>query len=286
MKKYDFITKEILIEKYKELPIYKIAEEFGCSFTAVRNKLSKYGIPIKIVSEQRIKKYNFITKELLYDLYWNENKSLAKVAEYFKCSVYIILKKMKEYNIKIRTLKKAAIGHIPWNKGKKCPQLAGENNPNYKNGKTHNNKCIDCGKIIHRKSIRCNRCMGINRRKLGLFNGRFSSQWEGGLTSLHRLIRNSFDFETWRNNILKRDNYTCQDCGKQGGDLEAHHIKTFSEILSNFLKEYDQFSPIEDKETLVRLALKYEPFWDINNGKTVCRKCHMKIHKYLISIKV
>jgi len=34
-------------------------------------------------------------------------------------------------------------------------------------------------------------------------------------------------------------------------------------------------SLIEDRETLFRLAEKYEPFSDINNGKTLCKECHL-----------
>jgi len=52
--------------------------------------------------------------------------------------------------------------------------------------------------------------------------------------------------------VLERDNYTCQGCGKRGGDLEAHHILPFS--------KYPQ----------LRLAL--------NNGMTLCKKCHNLIH--------
>ena len=42
---------------------------------------------------------------------------------------------------------------------------------------------------------------------------------------------------------------------------------------------YSQFSPIEDKEKLVELAVSYQPFWDIANGKTLCYDCHDLIHK-------
>ena len=100
--------------------------------------------------------------------------------------------------------------------------------------------------------------------------------WKGGITPLYNIIRNSFEDNLWRKNIFQRDNYTCQECFKIGGKLEAHHIKEFAKILQEFLKEYSQFSPIEDKETLVRLAITYKPFWDIANGKTLCKDCHIK----------
>ena len=59
--------------------------------------------------------------------------------------------------------------------------------------------------------------------------------------------------------------------------MEAHHKNPFAELLNEFLKEYDQFSPIEDKETLVRLAMKWKSFWDIDNGECLCEDCHKKI---------
>lgn len=98
--------------------------------------------------------------------------------------------------------------------------------------------------------------------------------WKGGITPSHTSIRNSFNNKTWIKKVFERDNYTCQDCGERGCRLEAHHIKNFSLILKEFLNKYNQFSPLEDTETLVRLSETYEPFWDINNGKTLCEKCH------------
>ena len=58
---------------------------------------------------------------------------------------------------------------------------------------------------------------------------------------------------TWRNEVFERDNYTCQKCNKRGGELNAHHIKSYSKF----------------KE------LRYE----VDNGITVCIECHRKIHK-------
>jgi len=66
-------------------------------------------------------------------------------------------------------------------------------------------------------------------------------------------FRNSKEYMNWRNKVFKRDNYTCQECGKIGGELNAHHIKKFSDYL--------------------KLRTK------INNGKTLCKECHLKYHK-------
>jgi 5-methylcytosine-specific restriction endonuclease McrA len=109
--------------------------------------------------------------------------------------------------------------------------------------------------------------------------GRKSHFWKGGIALLAELIRDLTQYNIWRNKVYERDEYRCQECYQLGGELNAHHIKEFSIILQEFLQTYSQFSPIEDKETLVRLAITYEPFWNITNGKTLCIKCHKKIYK-------
>lgn len=114
---------------------------------------------------------------------------------------------------------------------------------------------------------------------LGKF-GEFAPRWKGGKTFLGPRLKNLEEYKDWRDRVYERDNYTCQECGQKGGKLEAHHLKAFSVILSEFLKTYSQFSPIEDKETLVRLSISWQPFWDINNGQTLCVDCHKKTTNY------
>lgn len=60
-------------------------------------------------------------------------------------------------------------------------------------------------------------------------------------------------YNEWRKKVFERDNYTCQVCGQVGGELNAHHKKSF--------KKYPK----------LRLSLK--------NGITLCLACHRKVHK-------
>ena len=153
----------------------------------------------------------------------------------------------------------------------------GNNNGNYKDGESlEQHYCIDCEEEISYT----NWLYGQGRCQSCAKKGKRSSSWKGGITPLVNLIRGIKEYYNWRTQVFKRDNFICQECGQKSiGNLEAHHIKPFAELLSEFLKEYNQFSPIEDKETLLRLAMKYKLFWNINNGKTLCEDCHKLIRK-------
>jgi hypothetical protein len=105
-------------------------------------------------------------------------------------------------------------------------------------------------------------------------SGSKSHTWKGGVTPIHSMIRKLPEYEQWKLTILSKR--VCQQCGNKGDC--AHHIYHFKDLLQDFLKEYSQFSPMEDKETLVRLAITYRPFWNINNGIALCKKCHTEAH--------
>ncbi len=117
------------------------------------------------------------------------------------------------------------------------------------------------------------------RRKMSLAHkvkyGAENNHWKGGITPLSSMIRTSSEYSNWRIKVYQRDYYTCQECFEKSGSIEAHHyIKRFSIILKEFLREYNQFSPIEDREILSRIAINYKPFWDVDNGETLCEDCH------------
>ncbi len=67
--------------------------------------------------------------------------------------------------------------------------------------------------------------------------------------------RISASYQHWRKDVLKRDNYTCQRCGAKSARLNVHHVKPF--------------------------ALYPELRLDVNNGVTLCDKCHIQVHKEL-----
>jgi len=96
------------------------------------------------------------------------------------------------------------------------------------------------------------------------FWGKKGSQhpgWRGGLSSLNQLIRSNGLMDSWRRKIFERDNFTCQEC-KGNGRLVAHHIVTFITLLR------------KNHITTVKEAEKCDELWNLDNGITLCKKCH------------
>ena len=99
-----------------------------------------------------------------------------------------------------------------------------------------------------------------------------------GISSIYEGIRKLSEAKKWQLNVHKRNWYTCRKCNVHSKKLVAHHIKAFKILVDEFLKFYNQFSWIDDREILIRLAITYVPFWDVENGGTLCRGCHDEFH--------
>lgn len=80
-------------------------------------------------------------------------------------------------------------------------------------------------------------------------------RWKGGISGRESTIRRTGEYKQWRKAVYQRDNYTCQECDKHCGELDivAHHIKGFA--------DYKHLRFVVD------------------NGITLCRSCHLKLHK-------
>ena len=78
--------------------------------------------------------------------------------------------------------------------------------------------------------------------------------WKGGVTLKDKGIRKQIEYRLWREAVFARDNWTCQECGRRGGTLHPHHIKSYT--------QYPE----------LRFA--------IDNGQTLCLKCHKLTDNY------
>jgi len=124
-------------------------------------------------------------------------------------------------------------------------------------------KCKVCEKIYFTFPSQLKRMNGskycskeCQGKGITLFHSRENAHnWQGGKTVESRLIRRSAEWKKWREAVFKRDNYTCQKCGRKRkkGDrviLEPHHIKQFAHFPE----------------------LRFE----VSNGQTLCYECHQK----------
>lgn len=104
--------------------------------------------------------------------------------------------------------------------------------------------------------------------------------WHGGVTELKILIRKSKKYKQWREQVYQRDHYRSVQSGKRGHsrELVAHHVKSFIEILREFLTLYPDLDPEQDASKLCELAMRYQPFWDVSNGVTLLRDEHQALH--------
>lgn len=123
--------------------------------------------------------------------------------------------------------------------------------------------------IPHNKGIACSeeQKLKIKNTLTGKYREEKSPNWKGGKTTLGNAIRTSSKYIDWRTNVFKRDCFTCQKCFKRGGNLEVHHIIPFKKLLNSDIRTMND-------------ALKLKPLWNINNGITLCKKCHSEIDKY------
>ncbi|MEK6881082.1 MAG: NUMOD3 domain-containing DNA-binding protein [Nanoarchaeota archaeon] len=108
--------------------------------------------------------------------------------------------------------------------------------------------------------------------------GFLNPNYKGGITPITKRIRHCFKYKAWQNQCFKRDNYNCVFCKVKLGNgisYNIDHIIPFSYILKTLKTWTDEFNL-----DLYESALKFEPFWDINNGRTLCVPCHQRTETY------
>jgi len=93
---------------------------------------------------------------------------------------------------------------------------------------------------------------------------------KGGVTEVSKLIRESFKYNKWRQDVFIRDSFICQECGQIGGELEVHHIKSFSILIEEVKINLPLFNLYDG-------AMIYNPLWDLSNGITYCKECHKEV---------
>ncbi len=91
------------------------------------------------------------------------------------------------------------------------------------------------------------KCQRANRAK------EKNANWNGGVSGKRKAEMSILEYKEWRKAVFRRDNWTCVWCKYKGKEINADHIKPWA------------FFP----------ELRY----DVNNGRTLCVKCHKTTYK-------
>lgn len=165
----------------------------------------------------------------------------------------------KATEISKQKIRIAKLGKSPWNKGTKGLKLGvkGDKHYRWRGGLP---KCIDCHKQLkNRNAKRCVLCY----RKTNPHKGEKNVNWNNGISRLNKterqLLMQTSEYKLWRKAVFERDNYTCVWCGLKAVKLNADHIKPW--------RDYPE----------LRFA--------IDNGRTLCEKCHRTTDTYGCNIR-
>lgn len=205
----DWLYNEYIV---KDRKAKDIAKECGINHRTLREWISMLGIPNKE------SKTEGLTKEVLYDLYRVQHKSSNEIAEMYGVTDGTILYWLRQYDIPAFTTSEAVNIYL------------------YEKGGIE--------KARETQSTMENRIKSSCRQR-----GIAIEDFDGFSTTEQHMARNNTYYKEWIRKVFQRDNYTCQCCGKRGGDLNAHHLYNFAEY--------------ED--------LRYE----VDNGITLCPQCHL-----------
>ncbi len=189
-----------------------IAKECGINKRTLMDWVSKLKI------EKRGIKTKDLTKEILYDLYVLQHKSTIEIGKMYGVCDGTILNLMKKFDMS-----------------------------SFSNSEAYKFYLYEKGGLEKARKLQStmeNRIKSSCRQR-----GIDIKDFKGFSTTEQHMARNNTYYKEWKRKVFERDDYTCQCCGKRGGNLNAHHLYNFSEY--------------ED--------LRY----DISNGITFCEKCHL-----------
>lgn len=133
-------------------------------------------------------------------------------------------------------MRKMPKGQIPWNKGKKFKHR-GSFTRGHKRGMTGKKHSDETKQKM--------------RNNHAIVFGDKNPNWKGGISNRNPKVRKG-SWKKWRRKVLEKDNFICQICKKERGNLCVHHLQRWNEF--------------PDRR------------FDIHNGITLCAECHHRLH--------
>ena len=262
----------------------EIARENNVSGDTIRFNLKKNDItpwqtvPTTPYTEEEV--------DRMVELYCMQKKSANEISKEFHTDHNTIIRNLRKRGIITRGLSEAQYAidgrdipddllnpkllfNLHWNNGLSCKDI----------GERYGVNAGTVRRQMHRLGIRTK---NNAESKLGQMVGYKHPNWKGGVTPLHLLLREYFHTNQ-APVIMKRDNYTCQLCGKTHTALHVHHIQPFSEIVNEICNEHPDLSlsDADDRMKLYDIIIHDSRFTDENNLITFCKDCHFfSIHNY------
>lgn len=208
----------------------------------------------------------------IFQLYFVEKNRMRNVCKTLHIGERTFSKIMLENNWKKRekhkTIRTTELKERPYTskewlyeeyivKNKTCLQIANEIDA----GESTIQYWVNYYNIIGKKSNLGKKFSKEWREKLsishiGLMTGSKNFNWKGGITPINKKIRGLLEYKKWKIAVLNRDSFKCQECGGTN-ELHVHHISPFS------TNEELRFS--------------------VDNGITLCKTCHYKHHRRVVS---
>lgn len=189
-----------------------IANDCGINHRTLREWISTF----------KLNKYGSIKerldKDALYELYFVNHFTSEEIGTMYNTSGNTIISLLKEYGYKVPTRSELL-------------SIYYEQKGGYE-------------KVREVQSAMENRIKSSCRQR-----GIPIEEFNGFSVTEEHMARNNTYYKEWVRKVFQRDNYTCQCCGKRGGNLNAHHLYNFSEHKN----------------------LRY----DVTNGITFCESCHL-----------
>lgn len=213
-----------------------------------------------------------ITKEKLIELHIENGIPLISIAKTLNLSRTKLLTISKSFGIKSPKLRSSWVDANKviqmYKDGKNCQEIADLLSiKHYKVGEFYIRIIINKAGVMRNQSetlklsekikkIWIGRKHSFETRKkislarIGKYTGKNNPNWQGGKKHSNQNKRLSLEYKKWRNDIKQRDG-KCLECGSRE-KLHAHHIIS-----------------VRHTNDICLLT-------DMNNGVTLCKKCHLK----------
>lgn len=247
----------------------EVSKIVGCAVQTLIVRLREVGVQIRSSGEFR-QKIDFNTLQHEYE---DLEMSTSAIAKKHGMSSATIFQRLVRGGVKLRNRQEALV--------KALGKISVSEHPTICERYTTNKheSCVDIARDYGVKRDTIAKIL----KKNGIIpehSGARIKSYKGGITPLHTRIRHCENAEFWRRACMERDDYKCRITGETGKLAVHHYPKSFSKLFDEFLALHDDLNSTENYDQLFALSGDFKPFWNIDNGMTVTKEMHIKLHMH------